>query len=623
MKINKAKLFRRFILLTLIIGSVGLYTANRFVKSKGFDNIGDFITNYYHNYSLIDKVTPLELKIEVKDSDYEFIKKRRQIALDRGIQINDGNNYVPCSVIFEGDTIKGEMRLKGHMTDHLEGEKWSFRVKTDKPVMGMYRFSLQHPGNRNYSYEWIYHQLLKEEDVIHLQYDFLNFSLNDKNLGIYAVEEHFGQHVASSNNRPKGAILRWNPALYWEWRIDELQGLYLDEQYSTYSSSFAEPYDRGVVFKDSLLTANYLIGARMLEDFRRGRKTTSEVFDVNRMASFHAVVDLVGGHNSLDWSDIKFFYNSKTKKIEPVGYESFSIQKTERLAGQQAQKSYEGDEMDYHAKLFSDPVFFVAYIQALERICDEDYFNDFIDKIQSDLDLKNGVLAHEFPYIKVGFDGYFENIELIRHNLELPKAFHAFTEEITDSTVRLSLAPVSDFPIEVISLISNGKREYELAEQFYLPSKARETYAHYFFLEVQHDGKKMKNMTLKARIPGSSNVFEIEVADYKSTKDIEDFDVDTTAAADNFIRYINDSVAVFKSRKILYFIGCCQLSSRLHPASMSGSTTILSGLRILAVSAMKRTPQKAMTSASVAAALRDRSRLSPTKSARSWISGFW
>jgi len=56
---------------------------------------------------------------------------------------------------------------------------------------------------------------------------------------------------------------------------------------------------------------------------------------------------------------------------------------------------------------------------------------------------------------------------------------------------------------------------------------------------------------------------------------------------------------------------------------MSGSTTIFSGERIFAVSAMKRTPQKAITSASVSAALRLRSRLSPTKSARSCSSGFW
>ena len=41
---------------------------------------------------------------------------------------------------------------------------------------------------------------------------------------------------------------------------------------------------------------------------------------------------------------------------------------------------------------------------------------------------------------------------------------------------------------------------------------------------------------------------------------------------------------------------------------MSGSTTIFSGERILAVSAMNLTPQKAITSASVSAALRHSSR---------------
>ena len=56
---------------------------------------------------------------------------------------------------------------------------------------------------------------------------------------------------------------------------------------------------------------------------------------------------------------------------------------------------------------------------------------------------------------------------------------------------------------------------------------------------------------------------------------------------------------------------------------MSGSTTIFFGeLRILAVSAMNLTPQKAITSASVSAALRDSSSESPTKSAMSCNSGF-
>ena len=49
-----------------------------------------------------------------------------------------------------------------------------------------------------------------------------------------------------------------------------------------------------------------------------------------------------------------------------------------------------------------------------------------------------------------------------------------------------------------------------------------------------------------------------------------------------------------------------------QPASRSGSSTVLSGERIAAVSAMKWTPQNTIVSASVAAAWRERPSESPT-----------
>ena len=49
-----------------------------------------------------------------------------------------------------------------------------------------------------------------------------------------------------------------------------------------------------------------------------------------------------------------------------------------------------------------------------------------------------------------------------------------------------------------------------------------------------------------------------------------------------------------------------------QPASGSGISTVFSGERILAVSAMKWTPQKTIASASVAAAWRERPSESPT-----------
>ena len=68
--------------------------------------------------------------------------------------------------------------------------------------------------------------------------------------------------------------------------------------------------------------------------------------------------------------------------------------------------------------------------------------------------------------------------------------------------------------------------------------------------------------------------------------------------------------------------GCCAFHSRSwsaviesaseQPASRSGSSTVFSGLRIAAVSAMKCTPQKTIVDASVAAARRESPSESPT-----------
>ena len=69
--------------------------------------------------------------------------------------------------------------------------------------------------------------------------------------------------------------------------------------------------------------------------------------------------------------------------------------------------------------------------------------------------------------------------------------------------------------------------------------------------------------------------------------------------------------------------GAGQPSASEQPASRSGTTTVFSGVRIFAVSAMKWTPQNAMTGRDDSFPFRASSSESPTKSARSWISDSW
>lgn len=543
--INKKKLILRTGLVLVVLAIGFLYFANRFIKTKGFDNLSDFWTNYSKNKDLADNVEPENLKILISDEDYDFLVERRKESLNRGIQINKGNKYISCMLVTEGDTIQGEMRLKGHMTDHLEGDKWSFRVKTEGEYKEMYRFSLQNPATRSYANEWVYHELLKGEGIMALKYDFIHLELNDKDLGIYAIEEHFGQHVPLGNDRPKGAVLRWNPELYWEQRIRGHEFNYLDLQDGEFQNSFVEPYDKGVIKKDSALIETYLKGAYLLERFRRGELKAIDVFDIEKMAGFHAVIDLVGGHHSLDWSDVKLFYNSESKKIEPVGYESFSVKETVSLAGQLSPNDYSSKEFNYHAQLFKDADFFEAYIKALTRIAKNDYLAAFEKDVEGELNKKIGILAHEFAYIKFSYEPYYKNIKKIQDILEMEKPLHAFLEEKSDSTVIISVTPVSDFPLEVVGLKIKNGNIISPDSNFIIPAKARNTYAHYFEFGFDHNAKKLKDLVLVTKIPGGQE-FNVEVLEFPS---FHKSNITVPEESESSVlNYLNDSTVVFPNK---------------------------------------------------------------------------
>ena len=143
MNIDKYKLLKRVVIIGILMGTVSFIVINKYVKPYGYSSVFDIITTYNANSSLANNVNPINLKLNISDSDYGFLKDRRQVALDRGLQINDIDGYVPCWIVSDSDTVQGKMRLKGHMTDHLEGDKWSFRVKSENKTMGMYLFVLR------------------------------------------------------------------------------------------------------------------------------------------------------------------------------------------------------------------------------------------------------------------------------------------------------------------------------------------------------------------------------------------------------------------------------------------------------------------------------------------------
>ena len=131
---------------------------------------------------------------------------------------------ITARITVDGKTAKVRMRLKGDITDHLQGDKWSFRIKVngDNTIWGMRRFSLQAPERSGWGHEWVMYQWFRKEGLISLRYDFIDLTLNGRRLGIFALEESFSKELIEHNRRREGPILKWDESLLFDHRKNEV-----------------------------------------------------------------------------------------------------------------------------------------------------------------------------------------------------------------------------------------------------------------------------------------------------------------------------------------------------------------------------------------------------------------
>lgn len=482
--VTKKRGFKKVLFLFILSVLVaGFFVTSKFVKTKGYNGVWDFAETVISNYWLGRSADPEKVSLEIKESDFKLLAKDREKALERGVIINDlDGDYVPATLEYQGKKIKVKLRLKGHMTDHLQDNKWSFRVKVkDKDsFMGMKRFSIQHPGTRGYIYEWIYHELMRREDIIALRYKFINVSVNGKDWGIYAVEENFDNELIENNNRKKGPIIRFNPDLYWVDRYNEIKAFQPVAEFASYYSANVEAYREDKVLEDSTQKQYYLKAIALMEGFRSRKLSVADAFDLERLARFHAIIDLVGGEHSIDWSDIKYYYNPVKAKLEPVAYESFTVFPFQEIAGTYKFTTPDNNETfkDLHTALFSDPQFFSAYIKELTRVSDPAYLDTFFSKSNEELNHNLSIIYKEFPYKKFDKEDYYTNQRMIRQILSAPKSIHAYFKNVSGDTLTLQVGAIESLPVE-IHFVSFSKNRALPVIPIILPAKQPGTYVNY------------------------------------------------------------------------------------------------------------------------------------------------
>jgi len=416
--------------------------------------------------------SPRRLVLDVKYKHFKKLEYQREQALAQGLRFGRPDDYVPAKVQWNNRSLRAKIRLKGTFADHWsDPRKWSFNVKLggDGTLLGMKRFSLQNPTTRDYVWEWLYMKALGREGLIASRFEFVEVVLNGKNLGLYALEEHYGRRMIEHNALRGGPIVGFNQDLAIQWCVFHRSDIGTARQRCGFWASPIDGSQTSKLQRGAPEFAQYEKAVTLLESFRRGTRRASQVFDIDQVATVMALRALFGS-KEMDWMDIKFYLNPVTARLQPIDQEvhSSDVERTWWL-----DISASETQQDMIRLLFDDETFYLTYIKTLNRLSQPEYVETFWSEVDEELQDKLNVLYRDFPQFELNRDRLGNHQRAIRLALRPVKAVHAYLEEADPAAgrVRLRIGNLHSFPVEIGSLVYGDQSELTPQKPTILPGK--------------------------------------------------------------------------------------------------------------------------------------------------------
>ncbi|MEO0472318.1 MAG: right-handed parallel beta-helix repeat-containing protein [Bacteroidota bacterium] len=422
----------------------------------------------------------LDLNIDVKGRQ-KLDEKSRQAGREGLLQtdedswvkaaLNDGQSWQPI-----------KLRLKGDWLDHLQKKKRSYRIQLNDEAtwFGMKTFSIQTPKSRDFLNEWFFHQWLRREDVLATRYDFIRLRLNGKDQGIYAFEEHFEKQLPESSYRREGPILRFMEDRMWSAKRNDLREkieVGLTEEYvHTFQNSPVGTFREGRAIKDPLLKRQVEMGQSLMQQYQFGEKGTSEIFDLERLAKFYAILDVTRAYHSIVWHNQRMYFNPVIQKLEPIGFDGYTsngpMEWVNRVFfGYALNPRLGGFRNGLSSRLFADQAFMAAYVHYLDRYSKPRALYKFLEDIEPALKEREELIQEEFPdytFDREFFMGHAWKIHSLIRPLE-KGSIQVRTQGKQGGQLDLRIANAHVLPVEIIGAGKEAtKADYVLEEALFL-----------------------------------------------------------------------------------------------------------------------------------------------------------
>tara|TARA_B110000211_G_scaffold234828_1_gene306614 strand:+ start:4826 stop:6496 length:1671 start_codon:yes stop_codon:yes gene_type:complete len=361
--------------------SISFYVKNPKGKKVYFDNFEIKKANrkVFPNYE------DPALQIKLSDSCVNIFKKRRLKAFQDGYLSSEDRKWVEGKVKIENKWVKAKIKLKGDRLLHLKGSKWSLKIKLKKPWKGMHVFSIHKPAARDFLKEWRFHELLLQNNLATTQYGFTPVVLNGKSLGYFAWQEHLS-NMTDSNS----VILGFDDELFWVNRA-------LEKKLDVIKDASIKVYRKSNKFDSLPIT--------LLQDYQNNTPNVELAFDIEKIASYFALVDVSNAYHGDYWINQKFLFNLKTKRLEIIGHDAYTVSKNfvwPNLDYWGSRKHQVPPEVATSKRailtLFENEKFYTIYKEKLIQYSSKKFIDSFQESIQTEEKIYYNNLLTEYPF---------------------------------------------------------------------------------------------------------------------------------------------------------------------------------------------------------------------------------
>ena len=369
-------------------------------------------------FNIVDVKAPDELRMTVKKTSWKKILKKRDEAFRTGMLFSSSEDFVPAKFKYKGKNYKAKIRLKGDWLDHLRLDRWSFRVKMSgvSTLKGMKIFSIQDPRGRGQMTQWMMNRIWKEFGGISPRIEFVRIFINEKDTGVYLLEEHFEKRLIENHRRREGPIVKFDEDSVWK-------------HYDVFASpkvKFFEapikPFRSTTTFKKFNLRENFLNAHALLDRFRKKEASFSDVFDGDLMARFFLMMDVFGQYHGFNWHNVRFYYNPLTARLEPISFDNVGGIRKGIIA-------FQGDRGDLKSLMFQEQAFLERYFGYLEEYAFTDKLDQLLMKIYPEFLENQSQVRVNTPNYGFKFMALAERREGIRKMLNLKPHLEIYPAE--------------------------------------------------------------------------------------------------------------------------------------------------------------------------------------------------